>query len=244
MKSERKTAKKADVKQMFDSIAPRYDFLNHFLSLGIDRLWRRKAINIIKKHKHKRILDIATGTGDMAILASRLKPEFIAGVDISGEMIKLQRKKLMKRGLDRLIKPQVADGENLPFNSGTFDVVMTAFGVRNFENLEKGLGEMHRVLNENGMAVILEFSSPKGSLFKQLFKFYFSNILPWIGRKVSKDAKAYTYLPDSVNTFPSGDDFTQILRGAGFYNTRCVALSFGIASIYVGEKKWSDGELE
>ena len=236
MKSERKTARKADVKQMFDSIAPHYDFLNHFLSLGIDRLWRRKAINIIERHKHKRILDIATGTGDMAILASRLKPKLIAGVDISGEMIKLQRKKLMKRRLDHLIKPHVADGENLPFESGTFDVVMTAFGVRNFENLEKGLGEMHRVLDENGMAVILEFSSPKGLFFKQLFRFYFSNILPWIGRNVSKDAKAYTYLPDSVNTFPSGNNFTQILRDAGFKNTRCIVLSFGIASIYVGEK--------
>ena len=236
MKSERKTARKADVKQMFDSIAPRYDFLNHFLSLGIDRLWRRKAINIIKKHEHKRILDIATGTGDMAILASKLKPELIAGVDISGEMIKLQRKKLTKRKLDHLIKPQVADAENLPFKSASFNVVMTAFGVRNFENLEKGLNEMHRVLNKNGMAVILEFSSPKGLFFKQLFRFYFSNILPWIGRNVSEDTKAYTYLPDSVNTFPSGKDFTQILLDAGFKNTRYIVLSFGIASIYVGEK--------
>ena len=236
MKSNRKTAKKAEVRQMFDSIAPSYDFLNHFLSLGIDRLWRRKAISIIKQHRHNQILDIATGTGDMAILASRLKPELIAGVDISGEMIKLQRKKLVKRKLDHLIKPQVADGEDLPFNAGIFDVVMTAFGVRNFENLEKGLSEMYRVLNNNGMAVILEFSSPKGLFFKQLFKFYFSNILPWIGRNVSKDSKAYTYLPDSVNTFPSGNDFTQILMDAGFRNTRCIVLSFGIASIYVGEK--------
>jgi demethylmenaquinone methyltransferase/2-methoxy-6-polyprenyl-1,4-benzoquinol methylase len=221
---------------MFDNIAPRYDFLNHFLSLGIDRIWRRRAINIIKKHKHKKILDIATGTGDMAILASKLKPELIAGVDISGEMINFQRKKLAKRKLGHLIKPQVADGEDLPFAPGTFDIVMTAFGVRNFENLEKGLSEMHRVLNKNGLAVILEFSSPKGLFFKQLFKFYFSNILPWIGRNVSKDTEAYTYLPDSVNTFPSGKDFTQILSDTGFENTNCIELSFGIASIYVGEK--------
>ena len=236
LKSKRKTARKADVKQMFDSIAPRYDFLNHFLSLGIDRIWRRKAIGIIKKHRHKRILDIATGTGDMAILASKLKPELIAGVDISGEMIKFQQKKLIKRGLDHLIKPRVADGEYLPFESGNFDVVMTAFGVRNFEDLEKGLSEMHRVLNKNGLAVILEFSSPKGLFFKQLFKFYFSNILPWIGRNVSKDTEAYTYLPDSVSTFPSGNDFTQILMEAGFKNTSCTGLSFGIASIYTGVK--------
>lgn len=236
MKSNRKTAKKAEVRQMFDSIAPKYDFLNHFLSLGIDRLWRRKAISIIKQHRHNRILDIATGTGDMAILASGLNPELIEGVDISGEMIKIQRKKLAKRELQDLIKLQVADGEDLPFKPGTFDIVMTAFGVRNFENLEKGLHEMYRVLNNNGMAVILEFSSPKGSLFKQLFKFYFSRILPWIGRKVSKDTMAYTYLPDSVNTFPSGNDFTQILMDAGFKNTRRIELSFGIASIYVGER--------
>jgi demethylmenaquinone methyltransferase/2-methoxy-6-polyprenyl-1,4-benzoquinol methylase len=236
LKNKRKTAKKADVREMFDSIAPRYDFLNHFLSLGIDRLWRRKAIRIIKKHKHNKILDIATGTGDMAILAAGLNPELIAGVDISGEMINFQKKKLAKRKLEHIIKPQVADGEDIPFEPGTFDVVMTAFGVRNFENLEKGLSEMHRVLNKNGMAVILEFSSPKGLFFKQLFKFYFSNILPWIGRNVSKDTKAYKYLPDSVSTFPSGKDFTQILTEAGFKNTQSIDLSFGIASIYTGEK--------
>jgi len=236
LKSERKTARKADVRQMFDSIAPRYDFLNHFLSLGIDRLWRRRAIKIIKRHKHSKILDIATGTGDMAILASKLKPDLIAGVDISSEMINFQRKKLAKRKLENLIKPRVADGEELPFDTDTFDVVMTAFGVRNFENLEKGLIEMHRVLNANGMAVILEFSSPQKSPFKQLYNFYFTKILPRVGKIVSKDMKAYTYLPDSVSTFPSGNDFSKLLENAGFKNTKCVSLSFGIASIYTGEK--------
>ncbi len=236
MKNKRKTAKKADVREMFDSIAPRYDFLNHFLSLGIDRLWRRKAIRIIKKHKHNKILDIATGTGDMAILASGLKPGFIAGVDISSEMINIQKKKLAKRNLEHLVKPQVADGEDIPFESGTFDIVMTAFGVRNFEDLEKGLNEMFRVLNENGMAVILEFSSPQKSPFKQLYNFYFTRILPWVGQKVSKDVKAYSYLPDSVSTFPTGKNFSALLDDAGFKNTRSIPLTFGIASIYTGEK--------
>jgi len=236
LKSKRQTAKKADVRDMFDSIAPRYDFLNHFLSMGIDRLWRRKAIRIIGKHQHNKILDIATGTGDMAILASKLKPELIAGVDISSEMINVQKQKLAKRKLDHLIKPQVADGENIPFDTDTFDIVMTAFGVRNFENLEKGLQEMHRVLNDGGMALILEFSSPQKSPFKQLYNFYFTRILPRIGRLVSKDMRAYTYLPDSVSTFPSGNDFTEILEDAGFNNTRSIPLTFGIASIYTGEK--------
>ena len=236
MKSKRQTAKKADVRDMFDSIAPRYDFLNHFLSMGIDRFWRRKAIRIIGKHQHNKILDIATGTGDMAILASKLKPELIAGVDISSEMINVQKQKLAKRKLDHLIKPQVADGENIPFDTDTFDIVMTAFGVRNFENLEKGLQEMHRVLNDGGMALILEFSSPQKSPFKQLYNFYFTRILPRIGRLVSKDMRAYTYLPDSVSTFPSGNDFTEILEDAGFNNTRSIPLTFGIASIYTGEK--------
>jgi len=236
LKSKRQTAKKADVRDMFDSIAPRYDFLNHFLSMGIDRFWRRKAIRIIGKHQHNKILDIATGTGDMAILASKLKPELIAGVDISSEMINVQKQKLAKRKLDHLIKPQVADGENIPFDTDTFDIVMTAFGVRNFENLEKGLQEMHRVLNDGGMALILEFSSPQKSPFKQLYNFYFTRILPRIGRLVSKDMRAYTYLPDSVSTFPSGNDFTEILEDAGFNNTRSIPLTFGIASIYTGEK--------
>ena len=236
MKSKRQTAKKADVRDMFDSIAPRYDFLNHFLSMGIDRFWRRKAIRIIGKHQHNKILDIATGTGDMAILASKLKPELIAGVDISSEMINVQKQKLAKRKLDHLIKPQVADGENIPFDTDTFDIVMTAFGVRNFENLEKGLQEMHRVLNDGGMALILEFSSPQKSPFKQLYNFYFTRILPRVGRLVSKDMEAYTYLPDSVSTFPSGNDFTEILEDAGFNNTRSIPLTFGIASIYTGEK--------
>jgi len=236
LKSKRQTAKKADVRDMFDSIAPRYDFLNHFLSMGIDRFWRRKAIRIIGKHQHNKILDIATGTGDMAILASKLKPELIAGVDISSEMINVQKQKLAKRKLDHLIKPQVADGENIPFDTDTFDIVMTAFGVRNFENLEKGLQEMHRVLNDGGMALILEFSSPQKSPFKQLYNFYFTRILPRVGRLVSKDMEAYTYLPDSVSTFPSGNDFTEILEDAGFNNTRSIPLTFGIASIYTGEK--------
>ncbi len=228
--------KKTMVRQMFNNIAPRYDFLNHFLSAGIDRMWRRKAIGIIKAHAHEKILDIATGTGDMAILASKLNPELIKGIDIAAQMIELQKKKLAKRNLQHLIEPQVGDAENLPFAENTFDIVMTAFGVRNFENLEKGLAEMYRVLKPGGLAVILEFSNPRSAPFKQLYDFYFSTILPWVGRQVSKDKEAYTYLHDSVTVFPSGKEFVRILSKAGFKNPHSIALTLGIASIYTGEK--------
>jgi demethylmenaquinone methyltransferase/2-methoxy-6-polyprenyl-1,4-benzoquinol methylase len=203
--------KKTMVREMFNNIAPRYDFLNHFLSAGIDRMWRRKAVGIIKEHHHAKILDIATGTGDMAILAAKLQPEVIEGIDIAAGMIELQKKKLAKRKLQHLVNPQVGDAENLPFADNTFDIVMTAFGVRNFENLHKGLREMHRVLKNGGLAVILEFSNPQSAPFKHLYDFYFSGILPWVGRQVSKDKDAYTYLHDSVTVFPSGEAFTGIL---------------------------------
>ena len=235
--------KKAMVRQMFNNIAPRYDFLNHFLSLGIDRMWRRKAISVIKKHTHRHILDIASGTGDMAILAAAIHPQKIDCVDISEQMIGLQRKKISERKLQHLITPQVADAENLPFADNTFDIVMTAFGVRNFENLEKGLAEMHRVLNSNGMAVILEFSHPEKSPFRQIYQFYFSRILPRIGAMISKDKKAYSYLHDSVTVFPSGNHFTDILSEAGFKETRFVKLTFGIASVYTGIKQSSPKPL-
>jgi demethylmenaquinone methyltransferase/2-methoxy-6-polyprenyl-1,4-benzoquinol methylase len=230
------TGKKEMVRQMFDSIARRYDFLNHFLSLGIDRIWRKKAMQIIRRLPHKAILDVATGTGDMSILASRLNTTTIVGIDISSEMLEIQKKKLESKKLNEKITLQVADAENLPFEKESFDVIMTAFGVRNFENLDKGLSEFYRVLKYGGHVVILEFSKPTTFFVKGIFKFYFSNILPMLGRMVSKHNFAYSYLPDSVDRFPSGAEFSQRLRKAGFVETNYKSLSFGIASIYTGKK--------
>lgn len=224
------------VRQMFNNIASSYDFLNHFLSLGIDRIWRKKAIKTIRQMPHKKILDVATGTGDMTILASSLDTTSIVGIDISTEMLEMQKMKLKAKKLKDRINLQVADAENMPFDEGSFDVIMSAFGVRNFENLDKGLTEFHRVLLNGGHVVILEFSKPTMFLVKCVFRFYFSFILPVLGKIVSKHNFAYSYLPDSVDTFPSGDAFTKRLQKVGFTETKCKNLSFGIACIYTGKK--------
>lgn len=229
-------AKKQQVADMFDSISGKYDFLNHFLSLGIDIRWRKKAIRLLEELKPKKILDIATGTGDFAIESLKLNPEKVVGVDISEGMLNVGREKMKKKGIDHIITMESGDSENLRFEDNNFDAVIVAFGVRNFENLEKGLQEMNRVLNEGGKAVILEFSKPTVFPFKQLYNFYFRWILPKIGKLVSKDNAAYTYLPESVNEFPYGDDFLKILDKTGFKNTRCKPLTLGISSIYIGEK--------
>lgn len=229
-------AKKQQVADMFDSISGKYDFLNHFFSLGIDILWRKKAVKKLKKLQPKKILDIATGTGDFAIEALSLKPESIVGVDISEGMLEMGRKKMKKRGFSDVIDMQSGDSENLNFDDNNFDAVIVAFGVRNFENLEKGLKEMNRVLKPGGRAVILEFSKPSIFPFKQIYNFYFRWILPKIGKLVSKDNSAYTYLPESVREFPYGKDFLSILERTGYKNTQCKPLTLGISSIYVGEK--------
>ena len=221
---------------MFNSIAHRYDLLNHLLSAGIDITWRNKVVRIIKKQPHKRILDVATGTGDLAIAAARLNPERIDAVDISGEMLRYQGLKLKKKNLQELIHLKQADGESLPFKDETFDVSMVAFGVRNFENLQVGLKEMQRVLKKGGLIVILEFSNPRRFPVKQLYSFYFTKILPMVGKWVSRSNHAYTYLPDSVGYFPSGREFTAYLEEAGFTETTIRPLTFGIASIYTGKK--------
>lgn len=221
---------------MFNSIAPKYDLLNHLLSMRIDVTWRNKVIRIIRKHRHELILDVATGTGDLAIAAAKLNPKEITGVDISGEMLRYQEIKLKKKKLDTLIRLQQADGEALPFDDETFDVVMVAFGVRNFENLQKGLRELFRVLKKDGIVVILEFSNPTRFPVKQLYSFYFRHILPTVGRLISRSSHAYTYLPDSVGYFPSGKDFTGYLTEAGFSETTIRPVTFGIASIYTGTK--------
>lgn len=233
---QQETGKKQQVAEMFNNISKNYDFLNHFLSLGIDILWRKKAIKLLKKDNPKQILDIATGTGDFAIEALALKPEKVTGVDISEGMLSVGRQKMKKRGFDNVIELQLGDSEKLLFEDNTFDAVIVAFGVRNFENLEKGLADMNRVLKEGGKAVILEFSKPTKFPFKQLYNFYFKAILPKIGKIISKDNAAYTYLPESVDAFPDGERFLKILENTGFKNTQCKTLTFGISSIYVGQK--------
>lgn len=218
---------------MFNSIAHRYDFLNHFLSAGIDYSWRRKAIRLLEKNNPGTILDVATGTGDLAIeAAKRIKDVRITGIDIAEDMLEIGRKKIKEKKLADRIDLQPGDSENLQFPDASFDAVMVAFGVRNFENLEKGLAEMFRVLKPNGRVVILEFSKPGNFPVKQLYNFYFRYILPFLGRIISGDPKAYTYLPESVGAFPAGEEFLNLLRMVGFRDTKLRVLTFGIATIY------------
>lgn len=229
-------SKKEQVARMFSNISGRYDFLNHFLSLGIDRGWRKKAIAILKPSKPQSILDVATGTGDFALQALVLAPQKIVGVDISEGMLDVGKKKVREQGLEHIVSLQYGDSENLPFADNSFDAITVGFGVRNFEDLRRGLSEMYRVLKPGGKAVILEFSRPRMFPFKQVYSFYFSFILPKIGRIVSKDDSAYTYLPKSVEAFPDGADFLSILQDVGFKQNQCRSLTFGVSSIYTGTK--------
>jgi demethylmenaquinone methyltransferase/2-methoxy-6-polyprenyl-1,4-benzoquinol methylase len=225
------------VESMFDSIAWRYDFLNHFLSLNIDRLWRRRAIKIIaKSYKTPNILDVATGTADLAIAAMKLNPSKITGIDISGKMLEIGREKILRKGYSGKIELTRADSEKIPFADNSFDVAMVAFGVRNFSDPVKGLSEMRRVIREGGMIMVLEFSKPSGFPFKALYNFYFRNILPLFGRFFSKDKAAYSYLPDSVMKFPDNEEFIKLLVKAGCKNTRQLKLTGGVASIYTAIK--------
>ena len=231
------TSKTHQVEAMFDDIARHYDFLNHFLSLGTDRLWRRRAIKIIGRHsKPKQILDVATGTGDLAITALLLNPEKVTGIDISEKMLELGRKKISDRGLDKKIELLKADSEAMPFSDSSFDAAMCSFGVRNFSSPLRGLTEICRVLRPGGMIMVLEFSRPAYFPVKQLYFLYFRRILPLIGRMVSGDGKAYTYLPESVMAFPEGEEFIRILTDAGFGGSQCKRLSGGIATIYYAFK--------
>lgn len=229
--------KKGQVSKMFDNIAPYYDFLNGFLSLGIDTIWRKKAINELKDLNPKKILDVATGTGDVAIqMTKTLNPEEIIGLDISKEMLEIGKKKIAKRKISDIIKMEVGDSENLRFENNTFDAISVSFGVRNFENLEKGMREMNRVLKKDGKLIVLEFSRPTVFPIKQAFNFYFKYILPVIGRITSKDKRAYSYLYESVQAFPEGDNFISVLEKTGFKQNTCRRLSLGICSIYTGIK--------
>ena len=229
-------SKKEQVATMFNNIAHRYDFLNSLLSLGIHVFWRKKAIRLLKKDAPKSILDIATGTADFAIEALSLHPTRVVGVDISKGMLDLGQRKLERRGLADKIVLQLADSESLPFESNSFDAVTVGFGVRNFEHLEIGLKDILRVLKPGGTLVVLEFSKPSVPLIKWLYDFYFRRITPFIGKLFSKDASAYTYLPESVAAFPDGEHFTQILTQVGFRLPSIYRLTFSIASIYVAKK--------
>ena len=221
---------------MFNNISGHYDFLNHFLSLGIDKAWRKRAIAMLKLHQPKYLLDVATGTGDFALEALSLNPEKIIGVDISEGMLDIARKKIERRKLSSKVEVLRGDSENLTFAENKFDAVTVGFGVRNFENLERGLSEIFRVMKPGAILVILEFSKPSKFPFKQVYNFYFKTILPKIGRLISKDKSAYTYLPESVQAFPDGIDFENILKEVGFKNTSCKSLTLGISAIYTGEK--------
>lgn len=229
--------KKQQVATMFNNISKTYDFLNHFMSLGIDVLWRKMAIRELLRDRPKNMLDVATGTGDFAFEAIRiLKPEKITGVDISKGMLAIAQQKIEKRGLQHIFEVKEGDSEGLLFDDGTFDAVTVAYGVRNFENLEKGLKDMLRVLKPGGKVVILEFSKPKRFPIKQLYNFYFHFITPTIGKIFSKDSSAYTYLPESVAAFPDGNAFTNLMQTVGYRNTKSRPLAFGICSIYTGIK--------
>ncbi|WP_196892365.1 bifunctional demethylmenaquinone methyltransferase/2-methoxy-6-polyprenyl-1,4-benzoquinol methylase UbiE [Aureivirga marina] len=228
--------KKEQVAQMFDNISGKYDFLNHFLSMGIDIRWRKKVLKIVASKKPKTILDIATGTGDVAILLSQAKPEKIVGLDLSAGMLEVGKKKIKERNLDSLIEMIQGDSENLPFEDNSFDVITVSFGVRNFENLNKGIKEIYRVLKPGGTFIVLEFSQPTKFPMKQLYGFYSKRILPIFGRMISKDNSAYTYLPESVAAFPFGNAFNNILEKNGFINAEDKPVTFGIASIYTATK--------
>jgi demethylmenaquinone methyltransferase/2-methoxy-6-polyprenyl-1,4-benzoquinol methylase len=228
-------SKKTEVEDMFDNIAPKYDLLNHVLSMKIDVLWRNTLVKWMNKDAPKLVLDVATGTGDLAIAVQKGTGADVVGLDLSQQMLNVGIDKIKKLNLDQKISMQKGDAENLPFEDNKFDAVSVAFGVRNFENLEKGLAELRRVVKENSSVYILEFSKVEGFL-APFYMFYFKNILPQIGKLVSKDNRAYTYLPDSVNAFPFGEKMKQILLDTGYSKVEYKKLSLGIATIYKATK--------
>lgn len=225
------------VRSLFDGIATHYDFLNHFLSSGIDVLWRKRAIRLLRETKPRHILDVATGTADFAIESARTLDAMVVGIDISNEMLKLGKKKVLRKGLQQLVVLQQGRVETLEFEDNTFDAVTVAFGVRNFSDVRTGLQEMKRVLKVGGTAVILEFSRPRVFPFSVIYQFYFQRVLPLVAGLVSDNRGSYEYLPRSVGQFPDDAEFLEILRSAGYSNTRQHRLTFGIATIYLGTKE-------
>jgi len=231
-----KQSKKGQVEEMFDNISHKYDALNHILSVNIDKIWRKRTIKKLRFYSPSSVLDIATGTGDFAVAACKLGDVKITGIDISEGMLSVARKKIAKKNLSEQIEFLKADSENLPFENNIFDSAIVGFGVRNFENLNKGLSEILRVIKPGGVFFILEFSKPVSIPVKQIYMFYFMRILPFVGRLISKDSSAYSYLPESVNEFPDGDRFLTILADVGFVKNSCFRQTFGIASIYEAHK--------
>ena len=231
-------SKKEQVEQMFDNIAPTYDKLNHIMSLNIDRMWRRRVMRIVRRSKAHKIMDVATGTGDLAIaMAKRVDRTQILGVDLSEEMLAVARRKVEKQGLEERIMLEKGDAENLTMvTTESIDAATVAFGVRNFENIERGLSDIYRTLKPGGKLVVLEFSMPKNRLVRWVYSQYAHRLLPRIGGMISKDKQAYTYLPDSVEEFPSPERFAEILRGVGFRSVKNRSQSFGIAYIYDATK--------
>lgn len=231
-------SKKEQVEQMFDNIAPTYDKLNHIMSLNIDRMWRRRVMRIVRRSKAHKIMDVATGTGDLAIaMAKRVDRTQILGIDLSEEMLAVARRKVEKQGLEERIMLEKGDAENLTMvTTESIDAATVAFGVRNFENIERGLSEIYRTLKPGGKLVVLEFSMPKNRLVRWVYSQYAHRLLPRIGGMISKDKQAYTYLPDSVEEFPSPERFAEILRGVGFKSVKTRSQSFGIAYIYDATK--------
>ena len=229
-------SKKGQVEEMFNNISPKYDLLNHLLSVNVDKIWRKKAVNKLKAVQPELVLDVATGTGDFAVAITKLSDVKVIGIDISEGMLNVGRRKIEKKGLTEFVKLLKADSEKLPFENNSFDAATVGFGVRNFENLEKGLSEIFRVLKPEAKFLVLEFSKPKKAPFKQLYYFYFTKVLPLIGRLISKDSNAYTYLPESVNEFPDGERFLTILADVGFVKNKSFPQTFGIATIYEAYK--------
>jgi demethylmenaquinone methyltransferase / 2-methoxy-6-polyprenyl-1,4-benzoquinol methylase len=230
--------KKEQVTAMFDNIAHKYDFLNGFLSLGIDKYWRKRMLSNLKGLEDIKMLDVATGTADVAIAAAKFdNVKSILGVDISRNMLDIGIAKIKNLNLDRKISLELGDSENLRFEDNSFDVVTVAFGVRNFEDLNKGLSEINRITKQGGKLIVLEFSKPKLFPFKQLYNIYFKYVLPLIGKLTSKDNRAYTYLYESVQSFPDGERFMEELIKTGYTSNSCTSLTLGICSIYVGYKR-------
>ena len=231
-------SKKEQVEKMFDNIAPTYDKLNHIMSLNIDRIWRRRVMRIVRRAKAHKIMDVATGTGDLAIaMAKRVDRTQILGIDLSEEMLAVARRKIEKQGLEERIMLEKGDAENLHMvASNSIDAVTVAFGVRNFENIERGLSELYRTLKPGGKLVVLEFSMPKNRLIRWIYSQYAHRLLPRIGGMISKDKQAYTYLPDSVEEFPAPERFADMLRSVGFCRVKVRSQSFGIAYIYIATK--------
>lgn len=228
--------KKPAIRKMFNAIAPRYDLLNRVLSGGIDQQWRRRVIRMLIRDEPGRVLDVATGTADLAIMAARKGVEHVVGVDISEDMLEVGRRKVTTADLDGRVTLQTADAEELPFSDNEFDAVTVSFGVRNFEDLDAGLSELFRVLRPGGRLLVLEFSRPKAFPIRQFYAFYNRFILPAVGRLLSGDSGAYTYLPESIAIFPEGKDFLDHMERAGFSDTSGQRLTFGISSLYAGRK--------